>query len=208
MDIQALISRAIAPLGRRLRLMVARAVITAIDDSGKIQSAQVKLLDGEVREGVEILNQYGFSSVPPGEPEGLYFSVGGDRDHGVMAAVADRAFRFKNLAPGEVAIYTDEDATDGKHHIIFKRGQEIHLIAGTSSIVMTPESVTIETPTLIVKASNKARFETPVFETTGTITDLCDSEGRSMSGMRGIFNAHTHAEHDAGGPTAAPGQAM
>lgn len=62
--------------------MIGRAIVTAIDDSGKVQIAQVKLLDGEVRDGVEILFQYGFSSLPHGKREGLYFSVGGDRDHG------------------------------------------------------------------------------------------------------------------------------
>jgi phage baseplate assembly protein V len=141
-----------AALGRKLRLMVARAVITAIGDAGKIQTAQVKLLDGEVRDGVEILHQYGFSSAPLGDREGLYFSVGGDRDHGVLICVADRKFRLRNLAPGEVAIYTDEDQTAGQHRVIFKRSQEIHLIAGASSIVLTPAGITITTPAIdIVK---------------------------------------------------------
>lgn len=142
----------LSSLGRKLRLSIARAVISLIDDSGKMQSAQVKLLDGEVRDGVEILHQYGFSSVPLGDREGVYFSVGGDRDHGALVCVADRKFRIKNLAPGEVAIYTDEDSDSGKHRIYFKRGQEIHMIAGASSIIMTPAGITITTPSLnIVK---------------------------------------------------------
>ena len=135
--------RLLAPLSRRLRLMIARAVVTAIEDSGRIQAAQVKLLDGEVRDGVEILHQYGFTSFPPGKREGLYFSVGGDRDHGVMICVADREFRRKGLAPGETAIYTDEDTPAGEHHLHFGRGRVIEAVAGASTITMTPARIEI-----------------------------------------------------------------
>lgn len=106
---QGVTARMMAPIARRVRLMIARAVVTAIDDTGKIQTAQVKLLDGEVRDGIEILHQYGFTSIPHGKPESLYFSAGGDRDHGVMICVADRQFRLKSIAPGEVALYDDLD---------------------------------------------------------------------------------------------------
>jgi phage baseplate assembly protein V len=136
-------NRLLSSLSRRLRLLIARAVVTAIDDSGRIQAAQVRLLDGEVRDEVEILHQYGFTSIPPGKREGLYFSVGGDRDHGVMVCVADREFRLGNLEPGETAIHTDEDMAAGQHRVHFKRGQEIHLIAGDSSMVMTPSGITL-----------------------------------------------------------------
>ena len=152
MSMQFALSRMLAPLSRRVRLMIGRALITAINDGGKIQTAQVKLLDGEVRDAVEVLHQYGFTSVPPGKPEGLYFSVGGDRDHGVMICVADRDFRLKNLSAGEVAIGTDEDTGGLPHRIHFKRGREIHLIAGLTKLVLTPDGIRIETPALdIVK---------------------------------------------------------
>lgn len=149
---QATTTRMLAPIARRVRLMVARAVITAIDDAGKIQTAQVKLLDGEVRDGIEILHQYGFTSRPRGKPEGLYFSVGGDRDHGVMICAADRAHRLTDLAPGETALYTDEDQPGNEHRIHFKNGREIHVMAGLTRIVLTPAGITITTPALdIVK---------------------------------------------------------
>lgn len=152
-DPRDLVARALTPLSRRLRLMIARAVVTAIDDAGKIQAAQVKLLDGEVRDGAEILLQYGFTSLPLGDREGLYFSVGGDRDHGVMICVADRKYRLKNLAPGETAVYTDEDLPDSDHRIHLKRGKEIHLIAGASTVVMTPDEITVSAPQRVTLVS-------------------------------------------------------
>lgn len=145
--------RALAPLARRIRLMAGRAVLTLIDDATKMQGVQVKLLDGEVCNNVDRLQQYGFTSVPLPGAEGVYLALGGSRDHGVVIVADDRRYRIKGLQGGEVAIYTDEDKAAGEHRILFKRGKEIHLVAGASSIVMTPTGITITAPNLdIVKA--------------------------------------------------------
>lgn len=145
--------KALAPLARRIRLMTARAVLTLINDATKMQGVQVKLLDGEVCNNVDRMQQYGFTSVPLPGAEGVYLALGGSRDHGVVIVADDRRYRIKGLQGGEVAIYTDEDKAAGEHRILFKRGKEIHLVAGASSIVMTPTGITITTPNLdIVKA--------------------------------------------------------
>ena len=148
-----IINKLIAPLKRRVYLMIGRCMITAIDDSTDIQSMQIKSLDGEVHDGVERFQDYGFTSVPQKGSEGFAAFVAGIRAHGLMVKVDDRRYRPKNLQPGEVCFYTDEDKDSSDHRIIFKRGKEIHLIAGASSIVMTPASITITTPSLdIIKA--------------------------------------------------------
>ena len=150
----SLIARAMAPLSRRMRLMVARAVITAISDAGKIPTVQGKLLDGEIRNGIELLHQHGFFSRPRIKPEGLYFSVGGDRDHGVMVATADRGSNRPDLAPGETVVYTDEDTAADGHRIHFKNGRIIEIVTGESKIVLTPDGITITAPAFdLVKAA-------------------------------------------------------
>lgn len=152
MDIATVFDKLVGPLRRRVRLMISRAVLAAVNDAGGIQLVQVKLLDGEVRDGVERLQNYGFTSVPKAGAEGLMACVSGDRDHGIIVSMDDRRYRPKSLQPGECAMYTDEDKAAGDHRIIFKRGKEIHLVAGASSIVMTPAGITITTPNLdIVK---------------------------------------------------------
>ena len=103
------LSRFIAPLVRRVRLMAARAVIKLIDDASKLQGAQVGLLDGEVRGNVEHFQHYGFTSVPFAGAEGIYLSLNACRDHGVLFCVDDRRFRLVGLADGEVALYDDQD---------------------------------------------------------------------------------------------------
>lgn len=180
------VMRAIAPVARRLRLSIGRGVVTGIDDDGKVQTAQVKLLDGEVRDGVEVLLQYGVHSRAPGNPEGVYLSVGGDRDHGILINIADRQFRMTSLKKGEVALADD-------------LGQKIHLTR--DGIVVDGADLPI-----IFKNAPKVRFETPLFECTGEIKDLCDTSGKEMSGMRSTYNDHDHNETQS--VTDTPNQSM
>lgn len=141
------IQRVTAPLTRRVRLMVARGVVSLVNDALKVQGLQVQLLPGEVRD-MERFQNYGFTSHPHPGAEACAAFVGGNRDHGIVLAVDDRRYRLKGLAQGEVAIYTDEDQSG--HRIHLKRGNEIHLIAGASSIVIKPSGITLAAPAVDV----------------------------------------------------------
>jgi len=100
------INKMMAPVSRRVGLMVARGVLALVNDALKMQSVQVKLLDGEVRE-MERMQNYGFTSQPhPGAEVAAVF-VSGNRDHGLALAIDDRRYRVRNLQAGEVAIYDD-----------------------------------------------------------------------------------------------------
>lgn len=172
--IERFVMRAMAPLARRMRLSIGRAIITALNDDGKVQTAQVKLLDGEVRDGVEVLLQYGIHSRSPGQPEGVYVSVGGDRDHGVLINIADRQFRMTGLKNGEVALGDD-------------LGQKVYL---------TRDGIVFDGAALPMTFKNtpKIRMETELLEVTGQIKDLCDTSGKTMSGMREVYDGHDHNE--------------
>lgn len=147
------IQKVIAPLHRRVMLAIGRAVLNAVYDSGKVQLAQASMLSDEVRDRMERMAEYGFTSVPLPGAQAVAVFVGGERGNGVIVATGDPRYRPRGLQPGEVAIYTDEDAGSGDHRIIMKRGKEIHLIAGASSIVMRPDGITITAQALdIVKA--------------------------------------------------------
>lgn len=111
------VTKLIAPLKRRVLLMIGRAIIQLVDDSGGIQVVQLVALDGEILDRVERFQEYGFTSVPHPGAEGALTAVGGDRSHGLLVAVEDRRYRLKGLAGGEVAIYDDQD-------------QKVHLTRG------------------------------------------------------------------------------
>ncbi|MDR1350898.1 MAG: hypothetical protein LBJ59_09035, partial [Zoogloeaceae bacterium] len=96
------------------------------------------------------------------------------------------------------------------HHALLSvpAGGSIVLTIGATTLTLTDGQAQIDTATLLVKASAKTRFETPILEATGTIQDLCDTSGKTMSGMRAAYNQHRHPENDAGGPTDEPIEKM
>ncbi len=127
------------PVRRRLAQMVCRALVSLADDAPGFQELQAKVLAGEVLDRLERFQDYGFSSVPLPGAEGLFVAVGGCRSNGVLIAVGDRRYRIRDLQPGEVAIYTDEDQAEAGHRIVFRRGgiidvhcQHLRLHARTS----------------------------------------------------------------------------
>lgn len=185
----AVIDRLVAPLRRRVRLMISRAVLSAVNDAGGIQLVQVKLLAGEVRDGVERMQDYGFTSVPKPGAEGVMACVSGDRDHGIVVVMDDRRYRLKWLASGEVALYDDLG------HIIHLTRTGIVIDGGGHALNVTNAPDIYLSGDLHVEGDIVAGG------------DISDAAGiKSMAGMRETYNEHTHSE--TGTTTSAPGAGM
>ena len=132
------IRRVMAPLERRVMLMVGRAVLTAIDDGPRLQVVQMRALAGETVDEAERFQDYGFTSVPLEGAEAVLVCPGGIRQHPLAIAVDDRRYRPKGLRPGEACAYTRENTDATPHHVLLKKGRGIDLRAGPVSIVMDP----------------------------------------------------------------------
>ncbi|WP_234083049.1 phage baseplate assembly protein V [Enterobacter quasiroggenkampii] len=145
---------AFSRIERTLQNLLARAVVTGLNTAKKCQMLQVELMPGEPKENVEHLEPYGFTSAPLTGAEGFALFPDGDRSHGVILMVADRRYRIKGLAAGEVAIYTDEGDT-----LTFKRGNIVELKTKTFS-VNAAEAVNIKTKTFTLDASTSATITT------------------------------------------------
>ena len=126
------INKMLAPLRTRIANMIARAVVSRVDDSKKIQIVQLSMGD-EVHDDIERVQNYGFTSVPQEGAEAAVIFVGGGRDHGLAVAVDDRRYRVKGLQAGEVAVYTDQG-----DKIVIKRGGTIEITAATKVVVNAP----------------------------------------------------------------------
>ena len=159
--------------------ILARGVVALGNSASKLQSLQLRLLAGEVKDNVEHLEPYGFTACPKEGAEALAGFIGGDRSHGVVIVVADRRFRLQGLKPGEVALYTDEG---DKFH--FKRGRVIDL----------------ETVTLNVKASDSVNFETPVIRATGRIESAGDQVAGGISQMEHLHDGVEKGDKQSGPP--------
>ena len=179
--------KALAPLARRIRLSAARAVLKGVADGGKLQMAQVSLLEGEARDDVERFQNFGFTSVPLPGAEGVFISLNGSRDQGVLVAVDDRRARLAGLQAGEAAMHNAE------------RTAVIHLLAD-GSIEVTASEVTVTAPRVRVVGD---------LEVTGNITaagSVADGAG-TMGDMRSTYNAHDHDDPQ-GGTVLPPNQEM
>jgi len=164
-DLQKLIQ----PLRNRVMLMVARGVLRLCNDSGGLQHAQVSLLEGELRDKVERVQDYGFTSVPLPGAEAVTLFVGGNRDHGLIIKVDDRRYRLTGLKGGEVALYTDEGDS------IHLQRQNIIRVKTKKWVVDAEDEVTINTKNFDVFASESAAISAPLF---GLYADAIDAGSR------------------------------
>jgi phage baseplate assembly protein V len=93
-------------IGNRVMMMFGRGVLRSVNDSTGRQQLQVELLKDELRDGIEHMQNYGFTSHPLGGDVAVAF-IGGNREQGIVLVVDDRRYRI-SLEPGEVAIYDDQ----------------------------------------------------------------------------------------------------
>lgn len=128
---------ALASIRRAVSSILVRGLIRIVTDSGGIQTAQVTLLSGEVRDGVERFQNFGFTSNPPAGSEAVAVALGGDRGHLVIIAADDRVTRKRGLAPGDSAMH---DAS----------GQYVHLAGGTAINIIANTQVTITAPGIVL----------------------------------------------------------
>lgn len=209
MDFRTQLSRFVAPISNRIRMMLARAVIKAVNDNTNVQQMMVSLLVGEIRDGVERFSNYGFDACPLPGMEAFVGFIGGDRGNPVVISVADRQFRIKGKQSGEVVIYTDEGDT-----IFLKRGHNIEVNTETLTmnakniILNASEGVQVNTP--LTKISENTEIDGMLYvESNISSGAMVQDVVGTMASMRATYNIHVHVESNSpGGSTAAPTQPM
>jgi len=179
-----MVKKMLEPLQRRVMSMIAPAIITGVDDSKAIQTLQIQLGKNEVREGVNRVQQYGFSSHPFAQSECAVMFVGGNRDHGLVIAVDDSRYRLKSIAQGEVALYTDEGDV-----IHLKRGGQIEITCAASVTINAPE--TKITGNVVIEGNVNVAGKTEVAGALSSSTSVSDATS-SLQALRGIYNGHKH----------------
>ena len=98
--------------------------------------------------------------------------------------VTDRRHRPKGLKPGEVCLFEDF-------------GRRVFLMRDRVVIEGVDSPIEIETSNTITIKGSKIVLDAPVEATSsvaakGDISDRVGSGGSSMSGMRSVYNGHTH----------------
>lgn len=118
-----------------IRGMVSIGIVQSVDDGGEVQTVTVMTADGALRADVEVMQMFGFASMPPSAGAiCLLLAVGADPANLRALPVATPAARFGGMAAGESAIY----AVDGSR-VHIKAGGVIEIWAGTSLTINAPE---------------------------------------------------------------------
>ena len=159
--------RLLAPVFRRLDMMISRGVLRGTSDGNGVQTMQLGLLEDETADEVERIQSYGLSAVPPNGGDALVAFTSGNRDHGMVLAVNDRQSRPREQKPGEVILYNDKKASiklteDG--HIVVTVDQD----DGKLTLKVNDE-ITIEAKKLTIKIEEEIAIECPTINIKGDI---------------------------------------
>lgn len=137
----------VAPITRCIQLMLGRCVLKALVDKNPSQVADLNMYVDEVREEVERLQDYGYTSNPLPGAQGVVGFVGGDRAHGIVLKMDDRRYRPRNLKPGAMMLYTHanrKDEADTEHHIYFDPETRLVRIRAQYVLIDADENITLK----------------------------------------------------------------
>jgi phage baseplate assembly protein V len=172
---------AIQRLHQRLLHAIGRGRVTTGNDSGPVQTQQIKLGADEIKDKVPRLAEFGLTSMPPVGSDAVLVFIGGDRSNGAIVATGHQASRPKGLKPGETMLYSQD-------------GKSIYLTAAGGIVVEAKgQTVTVNNAsTVTINAATKVRMVTPLLEVTGDIIDNVGSNIHTVAQMRAIYDQHTH----------------
>lgn len=167
----------IRDLSNRVMMMFSRGVVRRVTDTNGRQQLQVELLKDELRDDIEHMQNYGFTSHAKGGDVAVAF-IGGNREQGIVLAVDDRRYRIV-LQPGEVAMYDD-------------LGNKVELLRDMVKVTAV-QHAEVQAPTIKligeIELIGNVKIQGNI-ESTGMITN---------NGKR-VDSTHTHSSGGAGVP--------
>jgi phage baseplate assembly protein V len=118
----------------RVDAMVARAVLSRVNDALKTQRLQLTILDDETVDDVEHFQPYGLSFVPPAGAECIALAISGARSHTVAICAQHPEERPKSKPPRTGGLYTSGQwrvfiDADGVVHLGAEAGAEFVALA-------------------------------------------------------------------------------
>ncbi|OOF86703.1 baseplate assembly protein [Rodentibacter ratti] len=141
-----------------------RGVLNLVKSADNIQKVQVSGLADETLQDVELMQHFGFTSVPPANTQAVILPMGGQTSHGIVIATENGAFRVKSLQGGEVAVYDESGSS-----IVLKKGRLIE----------------IDCDVLKIKAASKVDISSPLVETDRVFTAQGQINGNGGMAVQG-----------------------
>lgn len=141
-----------------------RGVLHLVKSADNIQKVQASGLADETLQDVELMQHFGFTSVPPANTQAVILPIGGQTSHGIVIATENGSFRVKNLQGGEVAVYDESGSS-----IVLKKGRLIE----------------IDCDVLKIKAASKVDISSPLVETDQVFTAQGQINGNGGMAVQG-----------------------
>ena len=141
-----------------------RGVLHLVKSADNIQKVQASGLADETLQDVELMQQFGFTSVPPANTQAVILPIGGQTTHGIVIATENGSFRVKNLLGGEVAVYDESGSS-----IVLKKGRLIE----------------IDCDVLKINAATKVDISSPLVETDQVFTAQGQINGNGGMAVQG-----------------------
>ncbi|HHE9397229.1 phage baseplate assembly protein V [Haemophilus sp. HN_Hi14] len=145
-----------------------RGVLHLVKSADNIQKVQASVLADETLQDVELMQQFGFTSVPPTNTQAVILPIGGQTTHGIVIATESGSFRVKNLQGGEVAVYDESGSS-----IVLKKGRLIE----------------IDCDVLKINAATKVDISSPLVETDQVFTAQGQINGNGGMAVQGGSDA-------------------
>lgn len=145
-----------------------RSVLHLVKSADNIQKVQASGLADETLQDVELMQQFGFTSVPPTNTQAVILPIGGQTTHGIVIATESGSFRVKNLQGGEVAVYDESGSS-----IVLKKGRLIE----------------IDCDVLKINAATKVDISSPLVETDQVFTAQGQINGNGGMAVQGGSDA-------------------
>ncbi|HHF7319897.1 TPA: phage baseplate assembly protein V, partial [Haemophilus influenzae] len=139
-------------------------VLHLVKSADNIQKVQASGLADETLQDVELMQQFGFTSVPPANTQAVILPIGGQTTHGIVIATENGSFRVKNLQGGEVAVYDESGSS-----IVLKKGRLIE----------------IDCDVLKINAATKVDISSPLVETDQVFTAQGQINGNGGMAVQG-----------------------
>ena len=130
---------------RRIWNLVAFGTLSAVNDSGTVQTVQVQIGPDEIRDGAPNVQLFGLSGNPPVGTDVVMIFPGGDRANGVVVASNHQGSRPTGQAAGETTLFNAFRMTImlTENGIVIDGGGKAITFQNTPSIAMgTPSSTT------------------------------------------------------------------
>ena len=163
------------------RVQATRGIVSATNDNGQAQTADVTSHAGMLHAGVEVMQIYGLASRPPAKGAiGVSIAIGGDPGDTVMLPLGYPSARFGGLAEGDTVIFTLEGT-----RVALRMGGKVEIMSA-SSVAITSPGVTITASAGVTIVGNVA------IQGNLTVTgDVSDGHGK-LSALRAHYDGHTH----------------